>query len=95
MKQVEIKAATGSKDKGTLKEFTGKAPQAESWAECQKIAGGEKEAIAIFNRQVKTDELNKLRKPAVDPIASLVKKAPPEAKDQIRAILAKHGIKID
>lgn len=71
-----------------------KAPQADTWAEAQKIAGGEKEALAKFNAQVLTDAMNKARKPSGGGIGRLVSKAPAEAQEAIRKILEKYQIKV-
>lgn len=103
MKEVDIVASTGSKDKGTWKEFKSKAPEYESIEEAIKALKKE-EVLALINRQIKTEALNKLRKPAGDPIIALLKKAvaaapTPEAKSQIesqvKAIAAKYGIRIE
>ena len=78
-------------------DLTGKCNQADTWADCQKIAGGEKEALAIFNRQVKTDAMNKLRKPATGTmaLARLIAKQPEKAQAQIRDLLLKAGLKAE
>ncbi len=78
-------------------DLNGECNQADNWIDCQKIAGGEKEAVAIFNRQVKTDAMNKLRKPAAGPmaLAKLIAKQPEKAQAQIRELLLKAGIKAE
>jgi hypothetical protein len=90
MKEISKEVKSGGKVVTVVK-----APQADTWAEAQKIAGGEKEALAKFNAQVLTDAMNKARKPSGGGIGRLVSKAPPEAKDQIKKILEKYGIKIE
>jgi hypothetical protein len=72
-----------------------KCQQADTWAEAIKLSGGEKEALAKFNAQLLTDKMNAARKPSGGGIGRLVSKAPPEAKDQIKKILEKYGVKID
>ena len=75
-------------------DLTGTCKQAETWADAQKIAGGEKEALAIFNRQVKTDAMNRLRKPTTGTMAmaKLLAKAPDKAQAAIRDLLLKAGV---
>jgi len=54
------------------------------------------EIVARLNAQIKTDEMNKLRKPAgALSLGSLVKKAPAEAQEKIKDILKKAGIKVE
>ena len=92
MKQVPITATTGKKGTPEYKEIKGQAPEYESLKEAI-VALKEEECLKLVNMQIKTNALNALRKPTADPIAQLVKKAPKEVKDQIAAILAKHGFK--
>jgi hypothetical protein len=92
MKNVPIEATTGKKDTPEFKVIKGTAPEYESLKEA--IAALKEEGcLKLINMQTKTNALNALRKPTADPIAQLVKKAPKEVKDQIAAILAKHGFK--
>ena len=97
MKEVEIVAKTKGQP-----DVKGKAPQYESLAEAAKVLGGEAKALEILNRQVKTDCLNKLRKPATGAM-SLAKmistaqqtgKLSPDAKAKIDEILKKAGISL-
>lgn len=94
MKKVQIKATTGSKGKPEYKEVVGEASQYESIGEAVK-ALKEEGALALINRQLKTDALNAIRKPSGGGLGKLISKAPPEAKDQIAAILKKYGIKTE
>lgn len=103
MKEIEIKATTGSKEKGNLKEFSGKCSEYESVEEAVKMLKKEG-VLALLNKMVKTDALNALRKPPTDPIIAALKKAiaaapTPEAKTaiekQVKEIAAKYGIKIE
>lgn len=97
MKEIEIVAKT--KGQPDLK---GKVAQADTWADCQKIAGGEKEAVAIFNAQVKTNAMNKLRKPATGALslgkliasAKASGKLTKDAQDKLADILKKAGVAI-
>jgi len=93
MKKVSIKATTGTKGKPDYKEITGEAPQYDSVAEAVKLLK-EEVVLELINRQVKTDELNKIRKPSGGGLGRLISKAPPEAKDQIAAILKKYGVTV-
>lgn len=99
MKKVPIKATSGSKEKGTLKEVPGEAIQYDNLGEALK-ALKEDVVLALVNRQIKTDALNALRKPAGDPTARLVAKAlkdpnvNPEAKASLQALLKKYNIAV-
>lgn len=83
-------------------DLTGTCKQADNWPDCQKIAGGEKEALAIFNRQVKTDAMNKLRKPATGALslgkliasAKASGKLSEKARNQLADILKAAGVVI-
>ena len=90
MREITKAVKSGGKEIGVCK-----APQADTWAEAQKIAGGEKEALAKFNSQVLTDAMNKMRRPSEGTWDKLLKKLPAgKAQEEIAAILKKHGIEL-
>ena len=91
MKQIEKEIKSGGKVVSKIK-----IDQAESSAECLKLAGGEKEMIAIFNAQYATNQMNKVRKPGDGGFSRLVSKAAkehPELKDALAKVLEKYGVK--
>ena len=90
MKKTSIKATTGKKGQPDYKEFSSEVSQADNWQEAIKIAGGEDKALALFNRQVKTDALNALRAPSVDPWEKLLKTLPESARAEVEKIKSKY-----
>ncbi len=100
MKKVPIKATSGSQKAGTLKEVTGTTDQYDSVGEAIKVLK-EEGVLNLINRQIKTDSLNALRKPATDPTLKLVKaalsneKIAPEIKASLEALLKKYNIKLE
>jgi hypothetical protein len=95
MKELEITAKT--KGQPDLK---GKCMQYDSLAEAEKALG--KEALAKLNAQVKTDAMNKLRKPATGALslgkliasAKASGKLTKDAQDKLADILKKAGVTI-
>lgn len=96
MKEIEIVAKT--KGQPDLK---GKVKQYDSLAEAGKLLG-EADALARLNAQVKTDGMNKLRKPATGAtsIGKLIASAKasgkltPKAQAELAAILKNAGVVI-
>jgi len=97
MKEIEITAKTKGQP-----DIVGKCKQADSLADAVKLAGGEKEALEYFNRQFKTDALNKLRKPATGALslgklivaAKASGKMDEKTKNELIAVLKKGGVMI-
>lgn len=97
MKEIEIVAKTKNQP-----DVKGKCSQADTWTDCQKLAGGDKEAIEVFNSQWKTNALNKLRKPATGALAlgkmiaaaKASGKLTDKAKNDLAAILKNAGVVI-
>lgn len=93
--QIVAKSKGQPDQKGTCK-------QADTWADCQKLAGGEKEALAVFNAQWKTNAINKLRKPATGALsigkmiiaAKATGKLTPELQARLAETLKKAGVEI-
>lgn len=77
-----------------------KCQQADTLDEAIKLAGGEKEVVALFNQQFLTNAMNKARKPVADPMVKMVTaalkddKVDQKAKDKILEILKAAGLKL-
>ncbi len=69
-----------------------KAQQAETAAECIKIAGDEKKMIEVFDRQWLTDLMNKGRKPVADHWGMLLKKSPPKVHLALIKVFKENGL---
>jgi hypothetical protein len=89
MKEIEKDVKSKGKVVGKVK-----AKQYDTLAEAVKDLT-EKVALVKLNSQVLTDAMNKARKPSEDVMAKLLSKAPPEAQAAIKAILEKHGMKVE
>ena len=96
MKEIEIVAKTNGQP-----DLKGKAKQYESMAEAEKDLTKEI-ALAILNAQVKTNAMNKLRKPATGALslgkliasAKASGKLTKDAQDKLADILKKAGVVI-
>lgn len=95
MKEITKEVKTKGKTVATIK-----IPQASTWAEAVKLAGGEEKALAKFNAQLVADAANKARRPAGGGIQKLVSKfmndpkAAQADKDKLMELLKKYNIEV-
>jgi hypothetical protein len=99
MKDIEIVAKTGSKEKGNVTEIKGKATQYESLKEAIAAMKGEDKVLALINAQLKTDAMNALRRPKSETTAiakglESLKARDPKKYEEARKLLALQGITI-
>jgi len=87
MKTIEKEVKSGGKVIGKVK-----VNQAESAAECIKLAGDEAKMVETFNRQFASDAMNKQRKPVADPCVALLKKAPPKVHPALIKVFKENGL---
>lgn len=98
MKKINITARTGKEGTPSYKEVSGEAKRYESVSEALKELK-EESTLKLINAQSKANSLNALRKSIAEKkvkelsFSKMVTQAPPEAKEEIEAILKKHGIK--
>ncbi len=71
-----------------------KVQQAETAAECIKIAGTEATMVEVFNRQWLTDQMNKIRKPVADPCVALLKKTDVKLHPALIKVFKENGLDV-